>query len=284
MADMSDGGRWCWSARRWATSATPPPGCARCLAIGGRDRRRGHPAARPAGPGPRHHRHRRGSSPTSRATRNGVPPNWSRLCGAARSSRRDRRWHAERLRPRLPAGPRRPRRRFPGHRRARAERGDHRAGAVRAALRPVLLRGLPAAHRQPAGGPGCGNWPPSSAPWSSSRRRTGSPARSTDLAAAFGADRSAAVCRELTKTYEEVRRGALGELAAWAADGETARRDHPGRGGRPAGPAERPSDEDTARGRSPSGRPPATTRRDAISAVADGVRPAQTRGLRAGGQ
>ena len=40
-----------------------------------------------------------------------------------------------------------------------------------------------------------------------------------DAVAAFGADREAAVCRELTKTHEEVRRGPLGELVAWAADG-----------------------------------------------------------------
>jgi 16S rRNA (cytidine1402-2'-O)-methyltransferase len=37
-----------------------------------------------------------------------------------------------------------------------------------------------------------------------------------DLATAFGAERRAAVCRELTKTYEEVRRGTLAELAEWA--------------------------------------------------------------------
>ena len=35
----------------------------------------------------------------------------------------------------------------------------------------------------------------------------------------FGSDRSAAVCRELTKTYEEIRRGTLAELERWAADG-----------------------------------------------------------------
>lgn len=35
----------------------------------------------------------------------------------------------------------------------------------------------------------------------------------------LGAERQAAVCRELTKQYEQVRRGPLGELAAWAADG-----------------------------------------------------------------
>ncbi len=39
------------------------------------------------------------------------------------------------------------------------------------------------------------------------------------MAAAFGADRAAAVCRELTKTHEEVRRGGLAELAEWAAGG-----------------------------------------------------------------
>lgn len=38
------------------------------------------------------------------------------------------------------------------------------------------------------------------------------------MAEVFGAERRAAVCRELTKTYEEVRRGPLEELARWAAE------------------------------------------------------------------
>jgi 16S rRNA (cytidine1402-2'-O)-methyltransferase len=38
-----------------------------------------------------------------------------------------------------------------------------------------------------------------------------------ELAASHGEDRPAVVCRELTKTHEEIKRGTLAELAAWAA-------------------------------------------------------------------
>jgi 16S rRNA (cytidine1402-2'-O)-methyltransferase len=40
-----------------------------------------------------------------------------------------------------------------------------------------------------------------------------------ELAVAFGRERSAVVCRELTKTHEEICRGSLGDLADWAAAG-----------------------------------------------------------------
>jgi 16S rRNA (cytidine1402-2'-O)-methyltransferase len=40
-----------------------------------------------------------------------------------------------------------------------------------------------------------------------------------DAASVFGPSRAAVVCRELTKTHEEIRRGPLSSLAEWAADG-----------------------------------------------------------------
>jgi 16S rRNA (cytidine1402-2'-O)-methyltransferase len=87
-----------------------------------------------------------------------------------------------------------------------------------------------------------------------------------DLAAAFGADRAAAVCRELTKTYEEVRRSGLADLAEWAAAGEP-------RGeitlvvAGAAASSERPSDADllaAVAAREAAG----TSRKDAIAEVA----------------
>jgi len=40
-----------------------------------------------------------------------------------------------------------------------------------------------------------------------------------DIAATLGADRRVVVCRELTKFFEEIKRGTAAELAEWAAAG-----------------------------------------------------------------
>jgi 16S rRNA (cytidine1402-2'-O)-methyltransferase len=89
-----------------------------------------------------------------------------------------------------------------------------------------------------------------------------------DLAAVFGADRPAAVCRELTKTYEEIRRGPLGELAGWAAESGPRGEITVVVAGAPARAAERPADEEL---RAAVARREAAgdSRRDAITAVAD---------------
>src|SRR6202041_1257692 len=90
----------------------------------------------------------------------------------------------------------------------------------------------------------------------------------TELAASHGEDRQAVVCRELTKTHEEILRGPLAELAGWAGSGTvrgeitlvvagTGRRGTRGTG---AGPARR-----DARGPGPG-----TARRDARGPGPDG--------------
>ncbi|OJF15168.1 16S rRNA (cytidine(1402)-2'-O)-methyltransferase [Couchioplanes caeruleus] len=89
-----------------------------------------------------------------------------------------------------------------------------------------------------------------------------------DVAGAFGAEREAAVCRELTKTYEEIRRGPLGELAGWAAESGPRGEITVVVAGAPAGPPERPADEDL-RAAVAEREAGGASRRDAVQAVAD---------------
>ena len=89
------------------------------------------------------------------------------------------------------------------------------AGAVagRPADRPVLLRRLSAAQAGRATKAHRRDSRPSRRRWCCSRADRASPQALADLAAGLGA-RSAAVCRELTKLHEEVRRDDLATLAA----------------------------------------------------------------------
>ncbi len=84
------------------------------------------------------------------------------------------------------------------------------------------------------------------------------------LAAAFGGERPAAVCRELTKTYEEVRRGGLEELAEWAAAGVRGEVTVVVHGAGPPGPV----GDDAVVARVAELEEQGSTRRDAIAAVA----------------
>jgi 16S rRNA (cytidine1402-2'-O)-methyltransferase len=87
------------------------------------------------------------------------------------------------------------------------------------------------------------------------------------LAAAFGPERPAVVCRELTKTHEEVRRGSLGELAGWATAGHPLGEITVVVGGAPArtvGPADVDEAVAEVSRRMASG----LSRRDAVAAVA----------------
>ncbi|MGN9807851.1 16S rRNA (cytidine(1402)-2'-O)-methyltransferase [Micromonospora sp. BQ11] len=88
-----------------------------------------------------------------------------------------------------------------------------------------------------------------------------------DLAATFGADRPAALCRELTKTYEQVVRKPLGELADWAAAQEPRGEITLVVAGAPETAAERP-DDDTLRAAVADREAAGMSRRDAITDVA----------------
>ena len=150
--------------------------------------------------------------------------NETRARGRARRARPRRRRaravgcrHADRERPRLRAGAGGDRGRRDGHARS-PDRAPCSRRSRSAACRPTGSRSR-ASCRARDGCPRCAPWHPRPARWCSSSRRTGSATRSRDLATAFGPDRPAAVCRELTKLYEEVVRGTLAELAERFAEG-----------------------------------------------------------------
>ncbi len=86
------------------------------------------------------------------------------------------------------------------------------------------------------------------------------------MAEAFGADRPAAVCRELTKTHEEVRRGPLADLVAWAADGVRGEVTIVVAGARRTAASHRTRRRCSPR--SPRRRPAGSTRKEAIADVA----------------
>lgn len=88
-----------------------------------------------------------------------------------------------------------------------------------------------------------------------------------DLAAEFGQARPAALCRELTKTYEEIRRGSLAELAAWAAAGEPRGEITLVVGGAPERP-ESPATDEELRAAVAQREAAGMSRRDAVTAVA----------------
>ena len=107
-------------------------------------------------------------------------------------------WCARRARPAMPV-----------HAAARRLGGAGRAAGRRAADRPVLLRGLPAAEGRPAPRRASPSLPRIPATLDPVRKRPAHRgARSPISPTGLGA-REAAVCRELTKLHEEVRRGDL---------------------------------------------------------------------------
>ncbi len=86
------------------------------------------------------------------------------------------------------------------------------------------------------------------------------------MATAFGGDRAAAVCRELTKTHEEVRRGPLVELVEWARSGVRGEVTIVVAGAEPA--AEVATDPDSLRAAVAELEATGMRRKDAIAAVA----------------
>jgi 16S rRNA (cytidine1402-2'-O)-methyltransferase len=88
-----------------------------------------------------------------------------------------------------------------------------------------------------------------------------------DAQSVFGAERLAAICREMTKTYEETIRGSIAELITWAQSHEVLGEITLVIAGATAGSAEKSADDMVARVR--EFEEAGMDRKAAISAVAD---------------
>ena len=88
----------------------------------------------------------------------------------------------------------------------------------------------------------------------------------TDALETFGSDRRAAICREMTKTYEETVRGTLAELLAWSTSKEILGEITMVIAGVPVGSAAKTADEMVARVREFESA--GMDRKDAIATVA----------------
>ena len=224
------GDRGAGARARPACGGDPDRQSARHHAAGARDaggsrsdRLRGHPRHPQADRALRHHH---AAHPLSRAQcRAGA----AEADGAAGAGRRGGagvgRRHAADLRSGLQAGARGRRRRPCGDRGARRLGGAGGAHHQRAADRPLHVRGIFAAARRPAAQAHRRDQAACRPPWCCSRPARASPPRSP-IWPPGSAPREAAVCRELTKLHEEVRRGDLASLArALCGSRRAARRD-----------------------------------------------------------
>ena len=168
--------------------------------------RRGHPADPHAGRRRSACRSPAGWSACSTRTRRpGCPPCSTTIKAGATVLRGQRRRHAADQRSGLPAGDGVRGGRPAGQLSARPVGGDHRAGRLRAAVGPVLLRGVRAAQAVRAPDLAGRSWPANRAPcvfFESPRRLAECLHDAVDV---LGAERRAVVCRELTKIHEEIR-------------------------------------------------------------------------------
>ena len=200
--------------RRYHAARAGDPGCRRSHSL------RGYPHQPQAA---RSLRHRHGADPLSRSQRRSRAAETHGAAGRRRGGCADVGCrHAADLRSWLQARARGARGGLRRARRSRRLGGIGRARRIRPADRPLLLRGLPAAKGQAQRRARIAELARIPATSGAVRERPAAGRQRLPISPPGSGSREAAVCRELTKLHEEVRRGTLAALAAhYAGDAET---------------------------------------------------------------